>query len=155
MPRGRSLWILFVVGAALAYATLLQPPGCNQTAHYGLMQSLYHGTPRIDRFHDETCDTAYIDGHYFAAKAPGLALVTLPWFAALRVAGAVPRNGGLGRGFPAAMLSLPRRALWQVGLFGAVLPALGLLLLVGAVGERLVSGMGLPTAATVGLGTLI
>jgi hypothetical protein len=53
------------------------------------------------------------------------------------------------------MLGLPRRALWQVGLFGAVLPALGLLILTGLVAGRIAPGTGLPVAAAVGLGTLI
>ena len=155
LRQTRTLWILFVIGAAIAYAVLLQPPGCNQTAHYALVQSLAHSTPRIDSFHNETCDTAYVSGHYFAAKAPGLALATAPWFELLRAVRAVPANAALGRGFPAAMLALPRRALWQVGIFGAVLPALGLVFLLRAIGERLSPGSGLPVAAGVGLGTLV
>ncbi len=139
----------------MSYAVLLQPPGCNQTAHYSLVESLSRGTARIDRFHDQTCDTAYVGGHYFAAKAPGLALVTLPWFEVLRVARVVPGNASLHAGYPNAMLGLPRRALWQAGLFGSVLPALGLLILVGVVAQRVAPGTGLPVAAVVGLGTLI
>ncbi len=53
------------------------------------------------------------------------------------------------------MLSLPRRALWEVGLFGSVLPALALLLLVGAVSDRISPGTGLQVAALTGLGTLV
>jgi hypothetical protein len=151
----RRVWALFLVGAAIAYVVLLQPPGCNQTAHYSLVESLARGTPRIDRFHDQTCDTAYVGGHYFAAKAPGLALATLPVFEVLRLARAVPENALLHAGFPSAMLGLPRRALWQVGLFGSVLPALGLLVLMGAVAERIAPRTGLPVAAAFGLGTLI
>ena len=45
------------------------------------------GSPRIDAYAAETCDTAYIDGHYYAAKAPGLALASFPWYGALRLAG--------------------------------------------------------------------
>lgn len=153
--RGATLFVVLLGGAALAYGTLLQPPGCNQTAHYALVQSLAHGTPRIDRYHEETCDTAYRGGHYFAAKAPGLALATLPWFEVLRTAGLVPGNPKLGDRYPAAMIALPRRALWQVGLFGAVLPALALLLLVRAVVDRITPGAGIPTAGLIGLGTLV
>jgi hypothetical protein len=146
---------VFVAGGALAYGSLVQPAGCNQTAHYALVQSLAHGTPRIDRYHQETCDTAYVSRHYFAAKAPGLALATLPWFEALRLVGLVPRNPLLAARYPTAMVALPRRALWQVGLFGAVLPALVLLLLLRAVIDRITPGMGLPVACLAGLGTLI
>lgn len=146
---------MFLAATAVAYAALLQPPGCNQTAHYALVQSLAHGTARIDAYHDETCDTAYVGGHYHAAKAPGLALFTLPWFLVLKGVGAVPRDASVHAGFPQAMLALPRRALWQVGLFGAVLPALVLLVLVRAVAECLAPGSGMPVAAAVGLGTLV
>lgn len=142
------------VAAAVAYATLLQPPGCNQTAHYALVQSLAHGTARIDQVHDETCDTAYVGGHFYAAKAPGLALVTLPWFLVLRAAGVVPPRV-TAHGFPAGMLALPRRALWQAGLFGAVLPALVLGLLALLVARVIEPRAALPTAATLGLGTLV
>jgi hypothetical protein len=147
--------VLFLLAVTFAYAVLLQPPGCNQTAHYALVQSLFHGSARIDTFHNETCDTAYFGGHYYAAKAPGLAFASLGWFAALDAVDAVPANPSLGRAFPTAMLGLPRRALWQVGLVGAVLPALGLLLLLRPVVERISPGLGRPVAATVGLGTLI
>jgi hypothetical protein len=155
VPRRSLLLAVFLAGAALAYGSLLQPAGCNQTAHYALVQSLARGTPRIDRYHQETCDTAYVAGHYFAAKAPGLALATLPWFEALRLAGLVPGNPRLGARYPLAMIALPRRALWEVGLFGAVLPALVLLLLVRVVVDRILPGFGLPVAALTGLGTLI
>lgn len=148
-------FLVLLVAVAVAYAVLLQPPGCNQTAHYGLVQSLARGTPRIDRVKDETCDTAYVDGHYFAAKAPGLALATLPWFELLRAVRVVPTNPHLHAGFPQAMLALPRRALWQVGLFGAVLPALILLRLSRRVADEIAPGTGLAVAAAIGLGTLL
>jgi hypothetical protein len=90
--------------------------GCNQTAHYALVQSRADGTPSIDRYRDETCDTAYVDGHFYAAKPPGLALMTLPWYLALDAAGLVPENPARGEGFPAAMLGLPRHAVWQLHL---------------------------------------
>jgi hypothetical protein len=153
--RANAVWIVFLVAAAVAYGTLLQPPGCNQTAHYALVQALAHGSPSIDAYHAESCDIAYVGGHYYAAKAPGLALFTLPWFLVLKAVGAVPRDPALGSGYPAAMVSLPRRALWQVGLFGAVLPALLLLVLVRLVGERVAPGSGLAVACAVGFGTLI
>jgi hypothetical protein len=146
---------LALLALTVAYGVLLQPPGCNQTAHYALVQSLADGSPRIDRFDAETCDTAYVDGHWYAAKSPGLALFTLPWFLALKGLGLVPRNDALPRGYPAAMVELPRRALWQVGLWGAVLPALVLVLLVALVSERLEPGLGLPAGVAFGLGTMV
>ena len=149
------LWASVLISCFVAYVVELQPPGCNQTAHYSLVESLAHGSPSIDRFHNQTCDTAYVGGHYFAAKAPGLALATLPWYGVLRLVHAVPRNPGLADPFPTAMLQLPRKALWELGLFGAALPALVLLILFGKVAARLHPGSETAAAVLLGLGTLV
>jgi hypothetical protein len=146
---------VFTAALVVAYAALLQPPGCNQTAHYALVQSLAHGTLRIDRYHDETCDTAYVGGHYYAAKAPGLALFTEPWFELLRALHVVPHDRAVDAGYPVAMGAMPRRALWQVGLWGSVVPALVLVLLLRRVADELVPGRGLAAAGAVGAGTLV
>jgi len=140
---------------AVAGALVLQPNGCNQTAHFALVKSLYDGTARIDRYAGETCDTAYIDGHYYAAKAPGLAVLTLPWYAGLRLARLAVDARPTGSRWPDGMLELPRRATWQVTLFGATLAALLLLLLVRSAADGLVPGYGTATAVLVGLGSLV
>ena len=142
---------LVVVAAAL----VLQPSGCNQTAHFALVKALHDGTPKIDRYAGETCDTAYIDGHYYAAKAPGLALLTEPWYAALRVVGLDAEPHASGLAYPEGMLALPRVATWQVSLWGATLAALLLLLLVRWAAELLVPGYGAAAAVLLGLGTLV
>jgi hypothetical protein len=54
----------------VAAALVLQPVGCNQTAHLALVKALTDGTPRIDVYAAESCDTAFIDGHYFTRMAP-------------------------------------------------------------------------------------
>jgi hypothetical protein len=155
-PGRRSLaGIAAIVLIALAAALILQPPGCNQTAHLGLVKALTDGTPRIDEYAVETCDTAYIDGHYYAAKAPGLALLTVPWYGALRLTGLAIDQAPRASTWPEAMVELPRRATWQVGLFGATLAALVLLLLVRSAAGALVPGYGAAAAVLLGLGTLV
>ena len=139
----------------MAAALVLQPSGCNQTAHFALVKALHDGTPKIDRYAGETCDTAYIDGHYYAAKAPGLALLTEPWYAALRVVGLDAEPHASGLAYPEGMLALPRVATWQVSLWGATLAALLLLLLVRWAAELLVPGYGAAAAVLLGLGTLV
>lgn len=139
----------------MAAALVLQPSGCNQTAHLALVKALHDGTPKIDRYAGETCDTAYIDGHYYAAKAPGLALLTEPWYAALRVVGLDAEPHASGLAYPEGMLALPRTATWQVSLWGATLAALLLLLLVRWAAEVLVPGYGTAAAVLLGLGTLV
>jgi hypothetical protein len=139
----------------IAAALVLQPVGCNQTAHLGLVKALTDGTPRIDAYAAETCDTAYIDGHYYAAKAPGLALASFPWYGALRLAGLAVGQAPRASSWPEAMLQLPRRATWQVSIVGATLAALLLLLLVRSVAERVVPEYGTAAAVLLGTGSLV
>ena len=129
--------------------------GCNQTAHLGLVKALSDRTPRIDAYAAETCDTAYIDMHYYAAKAPGLALATTPWYGALRLAGLAVDRAPSASSWPEGMLELPRRATWQVSVFGATLAALLLLLLVRSAAARIVPGYGAASAVLLGIGSLV
>ncbi len=139
----------------IAAALVLQPVGCNQTAHLGLVKALTDGTPRIDAYAAETCDTAYIDGHYYAAKAPGLALASVPWYGALRLARLAVGQAPRASSWPEAMLQLPRRATWQVSIVAATLAALLLLLLVRSVAERIVPEYGAAAAVLIGTGSLV
>jgi len=139
----------------LAAAVVVQPVGCNQTSHYAAIKSYARGHATIDRYAFETCDTSWWHEHFYSAKSPGLAFLTVPWYLLLRTAGADPPNPRLRAGFPEAMLAIPPRAIWQLGLWGVVLPALALLLLVRTEVERLVPGYGTATAAILGLGTLL
>ena len=111
-PGRRSLaGIAAICLVGVAAALILQPVGCNQTAHLALVKALTNGTPRIDEYAAESCDTAYIDGHYYAAKAPGLALASFPWYGMLRLAGLAVDQTPRASGWPEAMLELPAAAL--------------------------------------------
>jgi hypothetical protein len=148
LRRTPAAAIVVVAALAVAYGVLIQPLGCNQTAHYALVQALGDGTPRIDRYAGETCDTAYVDGHFYAAKPPGLALLTLPAYLVLDAVGLVPENPARGSGFPDELIAMPRHAVWQLHLWGVVLPALALVALLWLV-------VGRATAILGGLGTLV
>ena len=155
-PGRRSLaGIAAICLVGVATGLILQPAGCNQTAHLALVKALADGTPRIDGYAAETCDTAYIDGHYYAAKAPGLALATVPWYGALRLAGLAVEQAPRTSSWPEAMLELPRRATWQVSIVGATLAALLLLLLVRSAAEWVVPGYGAAAAVLLGIGSLV
>jgi hypothetical protein len=155
-PRVRRiLEFAAIVAVALAAGLVQQPPGDNQTAHLALVKALADGTPRIDRYQAETADDSFIDGHYYTAKAPGLALFTEPWYRALRAANLDVANPAAALGAPQAFLQMPRMALWQVGIFGATLPLLVLLLLVRWAAERVAPGYGGLAAVLGGLGTLL
>lgn len=141
----RTTDVLAFGALVLACTFVVQDSGPNQAAHHALVRALASGTAEIDP--RETIDAAYVNGEYFAAKAPGLAMFTLPWHLSLR-----------GVGLQDAPLSTEdgyRQRLWELNLFGAVLPMLLLLLLVFVVVERVVPGYGLPTAVLLGAGTLL
>ena len=85
LPSPRATLLVALVAFALAATVVVADSGPNQAAHYALVRSLASGTAEIDP--GETIDASYVDGKYYAAKAPGLALFTLPWYAGLRAAG--------------------------------------------------------------------
>jgi len=56
-----------------------------------------YGTFRIDRYHEKTCDKAYINGHYYTDKAPLPTYIVLPFFGILNSFGLIKpgENGSL------------------------------------------------------------
>ena len=159
-PRGlpgrrRVLLALLLVG--LAYASVIQSFSANQTSHFDLIQALDRGTARIDAYlpnahrggHYDTIDKAHYKGHYYAARAPGLAMLTVPFYAALQAAHA--------RDLAVTMAAQngDDEIIWMLGLWGNVLPAVLLLILVWRVAERFEPGFGVAAAVAVGLGTLM
>jgi hypothetical protein len=154
-PRQAALFGLTLIAAAVAFAAPFRQPDCNTASHYALVQMLAVGSTTIDPIRGESCDVSWWRGHYYANKAPGLALATLPWYVALKELGLTRNDPSAATAFPAAMRALPRRDLWLMGLWGAVLPALALLVLVRRVAERLQPGSGTAVAVTLGFGSLL
>jgi len=140
---------LAIVCVALAQASLIQAIGWNQTSHYALTRALDRGTAKIDRYQSTTGDKARYRGHWYSARAPGLALFALPAYKTLRTVGAAshPRVW-IGHKHNDEMI-------WLLTLWGAVLPAALTLVLVRRVAERLEPGYGTATAVALGLGTLM
>lgn len=156
MPTvGKHVWVLPLLALALAWASVLELPGPNQNAHLALVTAMSHGTPRIDPYERWTRDDAWAGGHFYTAKAPGLALFTLPYYFVLRATGLVVHGPPYSVPWPRAeSLAMPRTAPWEVALWGAALPFFLLLLLVRSTVERLVPGYGTVTAVTLGAGSL-
>jgi hypothetical protein len=138
---------------AFAAGTQLPLTGWNAGAHYALVQSLADGTPRIDRHLNQSGDIAYYHGHYYAAKSPGLAMLSLPVYELFKAAGAVPAPRPTTLGPPGAR-GIEEKNLWQVNL-AVVACFLALLLLVRSAVERFVPGAGGPVALVLGLGTML
>jgi hypothetical protein len=141
-------WPLALLALAVAFAWPMQVNGWNQNAHYALARALaVYGTPHIDRSRGEigdlgTGDVAFYRGHWYAAKAPALAFVSVP---PLVVAEAVGMR----------TTGDPTRIIWALHLVGAALAAVALLVLVRMVAERLEPGLGTAAAVTLGLATLV
>jgi hypothetical protein len=149
VTRGR-LGLLALAALALAYASLPQGIGWNQNASYALVRALADGTAVVDPYRDETGDVAWVDGHYYSTKPPGLAFVTLPVYVVLDGTGALDLMSRLPgvRGEAVG-------ALWALGLVGCVLPAALLLLLLRRGGDLLAPGYGVAAAVAAGAGTLL
>jgi hypothetical protein len=155
VSRPGVLGVVAIAAIVLAYATPMQSIGCAQSAHYAAIRSIAAGRPSIDRYANETCDLVSVNGHYYAAKGPALDLWTAPYYLLLHAAHAVPANPNAHLSYPDAMAGIPLRAVWQIGLWAVVLPALGLLILLRRTVDRLEPGLGIAAAAILGLATLV
>jgi hypothetical protein len=146
--RTRRAGLAAIALLAVAYVLPTPESGSNQTAHYALVRALADGTARIDRTRFEvgnggTADLSKIDGHYYAAKSPGLAFESFVPYVVLKAAGGAKPVGE------------PHAQLWYLTLWGAVLPAVLLLLLVRHIADRLEPGFGTAAAITLGIGTMV
>jgi hypothetical protein len=150
LPRpSRRLALAAILLVGLAYATMIQSFSWNQTSHYDLIRSLNVETTNIDAFQQNTGDKVFYKGHWYSARAPGLALFALPFYDTLK-------------GLDAEKWARARVAsrgedemIYLIGLWGNVLPGLLLLLLVWRVAERFEPGFGAAAAVSLGLGTMI
>jgi hypothetical protein len=146
----RRLAIAAILLVGVAYATMIQSFSWNQTSHYDLIRSLNQDRTTIDRYQENTGDKAFYKGHWYSARAPGLALYSLPFYDALSFVGA--------ESWTNAHVAPPNHPgdemIYLVGLWANVLPGLLLLLLVGHLAERLQPGYGAATAVILGLGTM-
>lgn len=178
----RRRGLLAIVALGFAYAVVMQPTGWAQTSHYALVRALSNGTPKIDAYHWETRDKSWYRSHFYTVKGPGLALMTLPLYEALHAVdaenaslwaarharrNAAGRWSAGGRPYGVYGKSLDRALrvrvdveketgmIWALGLLGAVLPAVLMLLLVRTLAERIEPGLGTAAALTLGAGTLV
>jgi hypothetical protein len=151
VPGWRELAAITLVTAAVAVE--VPTNGWNATAHYALVESLADGTPVIDGKLNQSGDVAWVDGHFFAAKSPGLAFLSLPSYLLFSRAGELPAKAAAEGGPPGARF-VERQALWQVNL--VVLAALvALMLLVRLTAEYVVPRFGTLTAVSLVLGTML
>jgi hypothetical protein len=156
--------------------------GWAQLAHFAEVRALADAEKTVDRWHWETGDVAWIDGHYYSVKSPGTAALSVPLYLAIDAgargaANAAAQNASEAhhpRWTPNAEFPWQQygyseeRALrveseieanapvvWGLTLLAAVIPSVLLLLLVRSVGDRLEPGYGTAAAITLGLGTIL
>jgi hypothetical protein len=145
--RRTALWAVLLVG--LAFASVIQNWSDNQSSHYDLIRALDAGRTTIDAGPYRTKDKAYYKGHWYSARAPGLAIYSLPFYEVINAVDAP----ALARTSPA--LRGEDEMIYFIGLWGSVLPGLVMLLLVWRVAERFEPGYGGPAAVALGLGTMV
>lgn len=150
MTRKRmALAAILLVG--LSYATLVQSFSWNQTSHYDLIRALNSGGTTIDKYQVNTGDKAYYKGHYYSARAPGLALWALPFYDTLNLVGA--------EAWTRAHVAPPEHPgdemIYLIGLWTSVLPGVLLMLLVWRVAEGFEPEYGAAAAVVMGLGTIV
>jgi hypothetical protein len=145
----RRLALVAILLVGVAYATMIQSFSWNQTSHYDLIRSLNVERTYIDPYQSNTGDKVFYKGHWFSARAPGLALFSMPFYDVLK-------------GLDAEKLARSSEAqqgedemVWMIGLWGNVLPGLLLLLLVWRVADRFEPGYGAAAAVALGLGTMV
>jgi hypothetical protein len=150
MTRPR-LALAAVLLFGIASALMIQSFSWNQTSHYDLTRALNNDQTTIDAYQANTGDKVFYKGHYYSARAPGLALFVLPFYNALNLAGA--------ESWTDAHVAPPDHPgdemIYLIGLWGNVLPAILLLVLVWRVAERYEPGYGVATAIVLGLGTIV
>ncbi|HEY2719438.1 MAG TPA: hypothetical protein VGI52_07390, partial [Solirubrobacteraceae bacterium] len=147
--QSKRLALIAILFVGLGYATMIQSFSWNQTSHYDLIRSLNVERTNIDPFHDNTGDEVFYKGHWYSARAPGLALFALPFYDTLKGLDAEKwaRSSEALRG--------EDEMVYLIGLWGNVLPGLLLLLLVWRVADRFEPGYGAAAAVALGLGTMV
>ncbi len=145
----RRLALAAILLVGLSYATIIQSFSWNQTSHYDLIRALNQDQTTIDQYQENTGDKAFYKGHFYSARAPGLALFALPFYDTLNFldADALARSSEAQRG--------DDEMIYFIGLWANVLPGLLLLLLVWRMADRFEPGYGAAAAVTLGLGTLV
>jgi hypothetical protein len=149
IPQKRRLALAAVVLCGVAFATLIQSFSWNQTSHYDLIRALNQDQTTIDRYQENTGDKAFYKGHWYSARAPGLALYSLPFYDFLNLVDADKLA------YDSKAQRNDDEMIYFIGLWANVLPGLLLLGLVWRMADRFEPGYGAAAAVTLGLGTMV
>jgi hypothetical protein len=172
-----------IVTLGVAWGLVMHQVGWAQLAHFDQVQAFDKGQTQIDQWHWNTNDKAWVNGHYYSVKSPGMAAISTPLYQAIeglggdklaraaannvaRTAhpkwgyeGVIPiENFGYnverGERVQASIKDLTP-IIWALTLLAAVIPAVLLLLAVRWAADRFVPGYGTAGAITLGLATVV
>ena len=173
-----------IVALGVAWGLVMHQMGWAQMAHYDQVQAFSKGEAQIDRWHWDTNDKAWVDGHFYSVKSPGMAALSTPLYMAIhdlggdRLARAAVSNAAhtahpkwyqtssvvplenygydVQRGLHVQrFVEHSTPIVWALTLLAAVIPAILLLLLVRWAADRFLPGYGTAAAITLGLATVV
>jgi hypothetical protein len=172
-----------ILSLGIAWGLLIHTMGWAQLAHYSQVRAFADGRAQIDQWHWETNDKAWVDGHFYSVKSPGVAALSLPAYLAIdglggqelaRDAAANARSTAHPKWHPQNVVPLENYGfdverglrveaqveqqtpiVWALTLIVAVIPAILLLLGVRWAADRFEPGFGTAAAITLGLGTIV
>jgi hypothetical protein len=179
----RAPGVAAIITLGVAWGLVMHQMGWAQMAHYDQVQAFSKGQTQIDQWHWDTNDKAWVDGHFYSVKSPGMAALTTPLYLAIKdlggekVARAAVHNAqqtANPKWIPDSVVPLEnygydvQRGLrvqeaveqstpivWALTLLAAVIPAVLLLLLVRWAADRFLPGYGTAAAITLGLATVV
>lgn len=138
--------IILALALLLSYGFFQQSPAWNEYSRYDLVRALVEdGTTSIDRYHENTGDKAFYDGHYYSDKAPGTAFLGVPVYLLLTLT-----SGASGAGIPDPSLAVQTLAFGVSGIPTVLL----VLLLLGFLRNFVDEGWALTISVGYGLGSI-
>jgi len=172
-----------VVALGLAWGLVMHQQGWAQMGHFDQVQAFSKGQTQIDQWHWDTNDKAWVDGHFYSVKSPGVAALTTPLYKAIeslggdklaRAAVNNERQTAHPKWYPRSVIPLENFGynvergirvqhaveestpiVWALTLLAAVIPGILLLLGVRWAADRFLPGYGTAAAITFGLATVV
>jgi hypothetical protein len=172
-----------IVTLGVAWGLVMHQMGWAQMGHFDQVQAFSKGRAQIDQWHWNTNDKAWVDGHFYSVKSPGVAALTTPLYLAIedlggdklaRAAVNNERQTAHPKWYPQSVIPLENYGynvergirvqqaveestpiVWALTLLAAVIPGILLLLMVRWAADRFLPGYGTAAAITFGLATVV
>ena len=172
-----------IVTLGVAWGLVMHQMGWAQMGHFDQVQAFSKGRTQIDQWHWNTNDKAWVDGHFYSVKSPGVAALTTPLYLAIedlggdklaRAAVNNERQTAHPKWYPQSVIPVENYGynvergirvqhaveestpiVWALTLLAAVIPGILLLLMVRWAADRFLPGYGTAAAITFGLATVV